>query len=392
MSEADASHGWPDHLDTIRQHYLAGDFEAVLRTASALLRDEQVLTDLAALAHREQESTFFLNIQDFLMDLTRSETDVAWVQDPYVELLLWCAQSAQALKRFEEAQGYLDRLLRAVPQAPFWHLKARYLQEQDDLLESLEALRQALKQDPQYLPAYEDLITLANRLRLPDLAFALIQQASEIQMTPHLLEELFLLTSETDFVSLRSLFLELCVQQLNPNHVVYLSQLLLRLYEAEDSYHSTYLGFHLLSYGVRDEAVRNAYVLSALRQQQWAQVLQLLLRWPEFERDALFYYHVGQAFFYWQMPRFAREAFAEGLKHTQAESLWRDPLVEARAQCGEEQMVSEDFLKSMIKRMGVDPVFKHRFMAEPEQVLRHYQVSWTTPWQRLWQMLQSTVI
>ena len=65
MSEADASHGWPDHLDTIRQHYLAGDFEAVLRTASALLRDEQVLTDLAALAHREQESTFFFNIQDF---------------------------------------------------------------------------------------------------------------------------------------------------------------------------------------------------------------------------------------------------------------------------------------------------------------------------------------
>ena len=53
---------------------------------------------------------------------------------------------------------------------------------------------------------------------------------------------------------------------------------------------------------------------------------------------------------------------------------------------------TEDFLKSMIKRMGVDPVFKHRFMAEPEQVLRHYQVSWTAPWQRLWQMLQSTVI
>lgn len=375
-------------FSALQTRYQQGDYIAVLQHGEKLLA--QMPWQKFA-SSPEDAGQPFVSAEAFLKQVSQAEESFVWRSSPYLNLLVWCAESAYALKNRDTAQYYLEQALAFSPQAELWHLKARWLQAEGDTEAAIKALGQAIKQDRHYIAAYEDLVTLANTAHLPELAFEILQQASHLQMTPQLLTELFLISSQTDFVQWRSLFIELCVQQLTDSTADALCDVLLQLSAQADDYHCTYLGFHLLSYGVRYASVRQAYVMSALRQQQLTQLLQLLLTWPAFERDALFFYHVGQGFLHWRMPRFARHFFVEGMKNVEPETPWYQALKEAHDAC-ESGLEDEDFFKSCLKRMGVDPTFKAQFCQEPQAFLARYQVSWSAPWQRLWKMLGGAVI
>lgn len=371
----------------LQTHYLQQNFAVVLSQGKFLLAHE----DWQAWGKLDEAAVPVFALDDFLKEVAQASSHLAWVQSPYLNVLLWCADSAHTLGHIEEAHLFLDQALDFSPQAALWHLKARWLQAQGQTQQAIIALAQALKQDRTYIAAYEDLVTLANTVRLPELTFEILQQASQVQMTSRLLSEWLLLSSDADFVEWRSLFIELCVQQLQEQTVDMLCEVLRHLARQDDDYHCTYLGFHLLSYGVRDESVRQIYVLSALRQHQPAQVLQLLLRWSDFERDALYFYHVGQGFLCWQMPRFARDFFVAGLRKVASEDSWYPILKKAHEAC-EKSLEDEDFLKSCLKRFGVDPAFKAQFQKDPRSLLAAYQVTWSASWQRLWKMLGGAVI
>ena len=239
------------------------------------------------------------------------------------------------------------------------------------------------------------MVTVANIAQLPELAFALIQQASQIQMTPRLLEELLLASGQEAFVSMRSLFLELCVHYMSPSNQALLGTLLTQLYAQEDYYHCTYLGFHLLSYGYWTEEVRHIYVLAALHEKQMAQILQLLLRWPSSACDALYCFHTGQAFLYWAMPHFALEMFNQGLTQTPEDPALLQAKAQATTEAGKINASPEsegELLKAFLKRMTVDPAFKQDFITQPQALLLRYHLTWSNAWERLWKMLQNTVI
>lgn len=371
----------------LQTHYLQQNFAEVLSQGKFLLTHG----DWQAFRLTDKPELPLLSLDAFLKQVMQTDADIAWVTSPYLNVLLWCAESAHALGQLEEAFLFLDQALDFSPQAVLWHLKARWLQADGQFQEAVMALAQALKQDRTYIAAYEDLVTLANTVRLPELTFEILQQASQVQMTSRLLSEWLLLSSDADFIEWRSLFIELCVQQLQEQTVDMLCEVLRYLARQDDDYHCTYLGFHLLSYGVRDESVRQIYVLSALRQRQPAQVLQLLLRWSDFERDALYFYHVGQAFLCWNMPRFARDFFVAGLRKIVPEDPWYPILKKAHEAC-DKSLENEDFLKSCLKRFGVDSAFKAQFQKDPRSLLAGYQVTWSASWQRLWKMLGGAVI
>ncbi len=371
----------------LQTHYLQQNFAEVLSQGKFLLAHG----DWQAFRLGDKPELPLLSLEAFLKQVVQTDKDLAWITSPYLNVLLWCAESAHALGQLQAALLFLDQALDFSPQAALWHLKARWLQADGQIQEAVLALAQALKQDRTYIAAYEDLVTLANTAHLPELTFEILQQASQIHMSSRLLTELLVLSSDTDFVQWRSLFIELCVQQLQEQTIDVLCEVLRHLGQQGDDYHCTYLGFHLLSYGVRHESTRQIYVLSALRQRQYAQVLQLLLRWSDFERDALYFYHVGQAFLCWQMPRFARDFFVEGLRKVSQENRWYPILKKAHEAC-EKDLDAEDVLKSCLKRFGVDSAFKAQFLQDPHSLLAGYQVTWSASWQRLWKMLGGAVI
>lgn len=376
-------------LEALEHDFFLQNFSQVLLRGEALLK-EGVWQNQSLSIGSAKESHLFLD--SFLSAVATNQADVVWRQLPEVQVRLWCAQSAHALNEFERAHRHLDAVVQQYPHPALAYLKGCWYNEQGLTLDALASFADALKIDKNYLMAYEAMITLANTARLPELAFRLIQQASQIHMTPWLLEELFLASSQKEFVSMRSLFLELCVNYLSPSSQALLGLLLQQLYEQKDYYHCTYLGFHLLSYGYWPREVRNLYVLAALHEKQMAQVLQLLLRWPISAQDALYCLHVGQAFLYWQMPHFAVEFFNQGLSKAPEDLTLQRSKVDAADACLQKGVSEAAFLKDCLKRMAVDPGFKHRFLTQPQDLLLHYHLTWSAAWERLWRMLKNTMI
>ncbi len=380
-------------LETLEHDFFSQNFKQVLIQGEALLQDPQWISQNATLGLANENHLF---LDAFLRAVTTTPADVIWRQFPEVQVRLWCAQSAYALQDFERAHTHLNTLMGSYPHAALAYLRGCWYSEQGLTLDALEAFAEALKKDPLYIEAYEAMVTLANMAQLPELAFALIQQASQIQMTPRLLEELLLASGQEAFVSMRSLFLELCVHYISPSNQELLGLLLTQLYQQEDYYHCTYLGFHLLSYGYWAQEVRHIYVLAALHEKQMAQVLQLLLRWPSSAQDALYYFHGGQAFLHWNMPHFALDMFNQGLTLAPEDTALNQAKIQAKAQTTEASKINADLegelLKAFLKRMAIDPGFKQDFIAQPRALLLHYHLAWSQPWERLWKMLQNTVI
>lgn len=376
-------------LAALEHHFSLQNFAQVLLQGEALLQAPFWQNQSASIGDASESHLF---LDSFLNAVITRPSDAVWRQFPEVQVRLWCAQSAHVLKDFERAHRHLDVLTQQYPHPALLYLKGCWYNAEGLTLDALAAFADTLKKDPRYILAYEALITLANTAKLSEQAFTLIQQASQIHMTPRLLEELLVASSQEEFVSMRSLFLELCVNFLSPTNQEMLGLLLKRLYAQEDYYHCTYLGFHLLSYGYWPSGVRNIYVLAALREKQMAQVLQLLLRWPTAAQDALYCLHVGQAFFHWNMPHFAVEIFNQGLAKTPEDMILQQSKREATEACLQKEVSEGSFLKDFLKRMAVDSAFKHMFLTRPQDLLLRYHLTWNPAWERLWKMLQNTVI
>ncbi len=330
---------------------------------------------------------FYFDLHLFLKTAVSATEDLTWAQSPRYGIWLCCAHSAHVLGDLTLAIDYLEQLKAQQRNPVLWHIHGRWLYDAGDLEGALKLWQQALQIDPTYLPAYEDAITLANAARAPEQAFRLIQWASDYRMTPRLLEEMLLASSKAEYVSMRSLFVELCTSHIDEPTRAPLVQLLQSLYGQEDYHHSAYLGFHLLLVFPEDETIRALYVFSALYQKQYAQCLKLLLDLPKTVHNAGYFYQLAQVFEQWDMSLFAREFFIKALQHAEDSPETQEAIKTTYYQIRSQGLSEGEKLKAFIKRMGVDQAFKQRFRRDFEKTLQQYHIVPGPAWERLRQIM-----
>lgn len=312
---------------------------------------------------------FFPDLSGFLQQGLQQQNDLNWEQSPALLARIQLAELYWAQEAHSTALQQLSALVQDCPSPALFHLLGRW----QFALQAHEAAAvswlEALRLDPACLPAYEDLATLANLNGDSDLAYRLIQQALPHGLTPRLLEELLLACSSEAYVPMRTLFVELCVQQIRPETLPLLLALLQSLYAQEDWHHAAYLGFHLNQVFPEEPNALALYVLAALQQQQYAPALQALYRVPpHFFDDGSHWFQLAVAHGQWQMPSFARFALKRAAQLNPALAT----LTRERLQTLPDE--SPDLLAEIMRQLLVSPAFKDALQRAPARTLKEWDI------------------
>lgn len=319
---------------------------------------------------------FFINLESYLEQaLTSTGPPGSWNLNLHLASHLNLARIYWQQEQTEQALQHLNNILSQSPSAEIYHLQARWLVRLGRSPEAILSLGQAILLDSVYLSAYEDLATIANQNEDPDLAYQIIQKAMVHRLTPRLLEELILASSKEEYVSMRSLFLELCVQHITPDTHELLLPLLQNLYAEEDFHHSEYLGFHLLQVFRHSPDILDVYVLSALRQKHFAPALQALINVPDavLERGE-YWFKLGIVYAQWNMPLFALFSLRKALKLGPHLDLEIRPQLRALPI----ERTLEQTLTEIIRQALVSPVFRDKIKTNTSDALKSWSIP-TTP-------------
>ncbi|MBF2052722.1 MAG: hypothetical protein IGS03_04565 [Candidatus Sericytochromatia bacterium] len=312
---------------------------------------------------------FYSDLTAFLQQGVQSKTDQSWEQSPALRARIQLAQLYWSQQRHAVALQQLTWLLDEMPAAALFHLLGRWHFELQAHEAAAVAWLEALRLNPAYLPAYEDLATLANLNGDSDLAYQLIQRALPYGLSSRLLEELMLACSREAYIPMRTLFIELCVQQIRSETLPLLLSLLQSLYDQADWHHATYLGFHLNQVFPDEPHALRLYVLSALQQQQYGPALQALYRVPaRFFDDGAHWFQLAVVYSQWQMPHFAHYALKTAARLEPALT----PLVQVRQQALPE--ASQDLLAEIIRQLMVSPAFKAALQQAPARTLKEWDI------------------
>lgn len=328
---------------------------------------ETLLLQLVNLPSARAEGHFLPDLSSFLGEiLSNRYAQLDWNLNWQDMARFLLSQLYWQQGRQHEALGLLRQQLYTSPSAEGYHQLARWLLELERREEALLALGQALQRNPAYLPAYEDLAMLANLNGDSDLAFRIIQQAMEYELSPRLLQELLLASSRQDFVPMRSLFLELCVYLINAETKPLLIPLLQRLYAEGDLHHAGYLASHMLQAFPNEREILNLYVLTLLRQRQYAPAIQALLRNLDSQsQSAEHWLKLGIAYSLWKMPLFASYALQQ--------CLLLNPKLEAEVRPWREQLPAEQSLDSslsqILRQIMLQSSFRELLRQDPLQAL-----------------------
>jgi len=316
---------------------------------------------------------FFTSLSGFLEQAVVSPADsTQWNLDIYLASKLNLARIFWQQEHTSKALRCLNEILYQSPSAEIYHLQSRWLLKLGRSPEAILALSQAIQMDSIYLAAYEDLATIANQNGDPDLAYQIIQKGMIHHLTPRLLEELILASGKNEYISMRSLFLELCVQNIKPETHDLLLPLLENLYTEQDYHHSEYLGFHLLHVFQHSLEILNIYVLSALHQKHFAPALQALLNAPEtFQEQGSYWFKLGIVYSQWNMPLFSRFSFRKALKI--------EPLMDTQARPYlrnlPNQYSSDQILTEILRQAMVSEVFCQSIKTMPLETLKKWGIS-----------------
>lgn len=292
-----------------------------------------------------------------------------WILDVRSAAVLMLTRLWWEQAKHQAALSLLQARLTVAPWAEGYHQLARWRLQLNLNEEAVSALGQALQQDPAYLPAYEDLAWLANLEDDSQLAYRIVQQAMEYELTPRLFEELLIASSRSDYIPMRSLFLELCVRHVSAETRPLLIPLLRQLYAEGDFHHTAYLGAHLLQVFPSEREVLNLYVLAMLRQEQYVPALQALLQAPEaFFRQAEHWFKLGVAYSLWQMPDFARFALTKARSLSAELSTEADQRLAGLPEAGQ----LESLVKQVLKQMLLQPDFVTALRESPEAALARW--------------------
>lgn len=333
----------------------------------------ELLRELLALPAEISEGRFLPDLDSFLSQIALGRhPSTAWNLNYHDLGQFLLSRIDWELGETTAAIEGLQDLLFGSPSAEGYQLLGRWLIEIQRPDAAAAALGQALQQDPSYLPAYEDLVMLANTNGDSDLAFGLIQQAMVYELTPRLFQELLLACSREDYVPMRSLFLELCVRHLTPETKRLLVPLLERLYAEGDYDHAAFLGFHLVQAFPLERKALSLYVLAALKLRQYAPALQALLQAADTHfRQGEHWFKLGVAYSLWRMPAFARHAFAraQALSPPLAKDSapWLADLPPAEE--------VEDLLGQILRQITVQPGYAIELRAHPTAAL----AAWSLP-------------
>jgi len=373
---------WKISMTTPEQLYqqAQSEIQAQNLPAAAALLEHLLAQDLPA----APAGRFYTNLASWLQQVAQDARPSAlkppaelvaaqsWYQDLGLLARLQLAHVYWALAKTEAALSCLLELLATHPSAELYHLQGRWYFELGAHSEAAVAWHQALQQNRAYLPAYEDLATLANLNGDADLAYALIQQALSYQLTPRLLEELLLACSQTEYVPMRTLFLELCVQHIRLETQALLSVLLQKLFLEQDWHHASYLGFHLNQVFPEHEAILEIYVLSALHQGQFVPALQALWRaGPDLFSRGAQWFRLGVTYEQWHMPHFARHALTQAaVLEPELKAAVRQRLKSLPVEVAEAELLAE-----VLRQVLVSEAFKSDLQADPAQTLSDWGIS-----------------
>lgn len=315
---------------------------------------------------------FFIDFSSFLEhSLHFPQRDTQWNLDLTLASHLHLAQIYWQENDCEQALQELKPILYRSPSAELYHLQARWLLELGRIPEALRALNQCLLQNPIYLPAYADLATVANQNGASDLAHKFIRRALSHQLTPRLLEELLLTSTQTEQISMRSIFIELCVQNIQDSTALTLMTLLKSLYAQQDFHHAEYLGFHLLQVFPHEREIMNLYTLAALQQGHQAPALQALLNAPEaFFEEGGHWFKLGMAYLNWKMPDFARFA----LQQAQSLDPQLEPLVSPSLTALSATSTRDELLSQVLRQAMLSPQFRAELHRAPTALLAHWRI------------------
>lgn len=312
---------------------------------------------------------FYPDLSLFLQQGLHNRQTLSWEQSPGLLARIQLARLYWLQQQHSAALQQLNRLLQDAPAAALFHLLGRWHFELQAHEAAAVAWLEALRINPAYLPAYEDLATLANLNHDSDLAYQLIQQALPHGLSPRLLEELLLACSREAYIPMRTLFIELCVQQVRPETLPLLLSLLQSLYEQQDWHHAAYLGFHLNQAFPDEPHALRLYVLAALQQQQYAPALQALYRVPaRFFDQGTHWFQLAVVYSQWQMPHFARYALKTAARLEPA----LEPLVYERQQALPK--AGQDLLAEILRQLMVSPAFKAALQQAPARTLKEWDI------------------
>lgn len=313
---------------------------------------------------------FYQELGDFLQQSLQQRQAMHWEQSPALLARIQLAQLYWSQAEAAAAIQQLRLLLQTYPSAALFQLLGRWQFEQQSHEEAAVSWLEALRINPAYLPAYEDLATLANLNGDSDLAYQLIQQALPHGLSPRLLEELLLACSQEDYIPMRTLFIELCVQQLRNETLPLLLQLLQSLYDQADWHHASYLGFHINQMYPDERQALALYVLAALQQKQYAPALQALYRVPPaFFDEGQHWFQLAVVYSRWNMPAFARFALKSAVRLS--------PDLKAQAQEGLQTLPRPDaahLLSEITRQMLVSPAFRDALQRAPARTLKEWDI------------------
>ncbi len=333
----------------------AGSYDQAVESLEALLK----LPDLAS-----QPENFFLDLENFLAHFDPGQSS-DWVNTLVDSARLKLAQVYWDLQQGAQALTTLEPLINK-KNLRLYQLKARWLIELGQLDDANETLNQILTEAPSDLGAYEDLALIANLQKRSYRVLEIIETVLPEPLSPRLFEELLWAAAHSPEIAIRPLFIELCIQNIQIETYPLLVALLQTLYQAEDFEHAAYLGWHLWQQ-YTDPEIMNILVLSSLKQHKPRLALEVLLQAPTaFFEQGSHWYKLGIAYQAWQMPYFARAAFA------QAEQL--SPELSTEINQLQPLVLGQDPATEVLKAILLDPKWAQNLRQAPEQVLAELEI------------------
>lgn len=356
------------------------DFQQRLQEAHAAFAERDWDRAVAALeallpgvSSLPESGTPYSQLGQFLSSL--GEYDQRWSLSPRLRVHIMLAQAYWHRGQQQAALELLEDLLQRKPTAELFQLLGRWLMERQQWEQAAQALGRALFHNLAYLPAYEDLLTLANLSGDSALVLKIARQALEQGLTPRIVEELLLACSEENNLPLRKIFIELCAYHISSRTRPMLVQLLQQLYADGDYLNAEYLGFHLLDSHVVEPPVLNVYVLAALHQGHYAQALRALLEAPSsHQKEGSYWLKLGVVYTQWRMPGLARRAYERALKQSSEQSSELRRQCEAALESLPPMPEAEDLLGEILRQQAVSPRFRAALREDAGQALKPWQI------------------
>ncbi|PIQ29113.1 hypothetical protein COW36_18025 [bacterium (Candidatus Blackallbacteria) CG17_big_fil_post_rev_8_21_14_2_50_48_46] len=250
-----------------------------------------------------------------LHQILSAQAEIFWEIHPEIQLAAWQAQAYFHLKQAHQAIQVLQKLIaNHSVSAAVYHQLSRYLWAEGRVEEGLLPLYQALEKEPAYLPAYIDLVFLANGQKAFERVYQLARMGFREGFSLRLLEEVALAAAQREAFDLRFLLLELCVQNIQPESRDVLVDLAKSLYLQGDYKNCEYLSYHLMQVFSEDAEIFDLHLLAVMQLEHWVPAIRLLKRSLAAQAENPgHWFRLGIAYSRWQMPLLARYALGQAL-------------------------------------------------------------------------------